>query len=195
MTPRQAEIRRNTRETEIELRLGFPGSGQVEVSTGIGFLDHLFSALATHAGWDLFLRCHGDLAVDDHHTAEDCALCLGEALDRALGDRQGIRRFGFALVPMDEALAEAAVDLVTRPFAVIALGLERPQIGALASENVTHVLSSLACAGRFCLHLEVRRGANDHHRAEAAFKALALALKQALEPDGSGLQASTKGSL
>ncbi|MBK8481109.1 MAG: imidazoleglycerol-phosphate dehydratase HisB [Proteobacteria bacterium] len=195
--PRRASVSRRTGETAITATLVLDGRGASEVATGIGFLDHLLSALTKHAGFDLELRCAGDLQVDDHHSAEDCALTLGSALDQALGERRGIVRFGSAYAPLDEALARAVVDLSGRPFAAISLGLERGVLGGLACENIGHVLSSLAVAARATLHVDVLRGANDHHRAEAAFKATALALRQAVARSAGGGQAvpSTKGVL
>jgi len=191
---RTAAIDRATDETRIAGRLAVDGSGEVRIATGIGFLDHMLGALAFHAGWDLELECRGDLEVDDHHTAEDCALALGDALDRALGDRSGIARFGTGFAPLDEALARAVVDLSGRPWPEVDLGLSRETLGDLACENVTHVLVSLAMATRCALHVDVLRGTNDHHRAEAAFKATALALRDAAMVTGSGVR-STKGSL
>lgn len=194
---RRARVSRRTGETAITVALALDGRGQSELATGIGFLDHLLSALAKHAAFDLELRCVGDLHVDDHHSAEDCALALGSALDQALGERRGIVRFGSAYAPLDEALARAVVDLSGRPYAAIGLGLERDVLGGLACENIGHVLSSLATAARATLHVDVLRGANDHHRAEAAFKATALALRQAVARVPSGAQdiPSTKGVL
>lgn len=192
--PRTADIARKTRETKVSGRLVLDGTGDAAVTTGIGFLDHMLTALAFHAGWDLSLDCAGDLEIDDHHTAEDCALALGEALERALGNRSGITRFGSGFAPLDEALARAVVDLSGRPWPEIHLGLTRETLGGLATENVTHVLTSLAMAARCALHVDVLRGVNDHHRAEAAFKATALALRQAASPTGGGIP-STKGSL
>jgi imidazoleglycerol-phosphate dehydratase len=192
---RTASVERVTRETALKVTLALSGTGRIEVATGIGFLDHLLESLARHAGFDLALACTGDLRVDDHHTAEDCALGLGEALDRALGDRRGITRFGTGFAPLDEALARAVVDLSGRPFATVDLGLGRDVIGGLACENVAHVLRSLAVAGRLTLHVDVLRGENDHHRAEAAFKAVALALRQAVACSGSDEIPSTKGTL
>jgi imidazoleglycerol phosphate dehydratase HisB len=193
-TERKAEIRRETKETRISLALDLDGRGDSRVKTGIGMLDHLLSTLAKFARFDLALECEGDLHVDDHHTAEDCALALGSAIDAALGERRGIRRFGDAHAPLDEALARAVVDLSGRPWASIELGLSRTMLGALACENVTHVLQSLATSGRMALHVDLLRGANDHHRAEAAFKATALALRLAVAREGDDVP-STKGVL
>jgi imidazoleglycerol phosphate dehydratase HisB len=188
-------VERRTSETTVGVVLELHGSRRIEVGTGIGFLDHLLSALAFHAGWDLRLSCEGDLEIDDHHTAEDCALALGEALDSLLDERRGIRRFGSAYAPLDESLARAVVDLAGRPWPEIHLGLTRERLGSLSAENVGHVLTSFAMRARCALHVDLLRGANDHHRAEAAFKATALALRQALEPTDLSGVASTKGSL
>ncbi len=195
MSPRQAKVSRETLETKIALELVLDGSGRAEVATGIGFLDHMLTALAKHARFDLTLKCAGDLQVDDHHTVEDCALALGQALDQALGQRRGIARFGSAFAPLDEALARAVVDLSGRPCAVVELGLEREALGELACENLAHFFTSLATTGRMALHVDVLRGANDHHRAEAAFKAAALALRQAVRLEGPDEVPSTKGVL
>ena len=192
---RNATVQRKTAETDIQLTLNLDGAGEVQVGTGIGFLDHLLTALARHAGFDLQLTCVGDLDVDDHHTAEDSAIALGEAVDQALGERRGIARFGWALAPMDEALARAAVDLSGRGLAVVRLSLSGQPLGTLASENVAHVLHSLARSAKATIHLDVLRGDNDHHRAEAAFKALALALRQAVAPTGDDRIPSTKEAL
>jgi len=194
MPMRRSTVTRRTRETDVTVTVNLDGQRDIEIVTGIGFLDHLLTALAFHACWDLDLRCVGDLEVDDHHTAEDCALALGEAIDRALGERAGISRFGWAYAPLDEALARAVVDCSGRPWPQVALGLERHAIGGLACENIEHVVTSLAMSMRASVHVDVERGANDHHRAEAAFKALALALRQALALEGSGVP-STKGVL
>ena len=193
--PRSSAVSRTTSETAIELRLTLEGTGKADIETGIGFLDHMLIALAKHARFDLFLRCKGDLEIDDHHTAEDCALALGQALDQALGDRAGITRFAHAYAPLDEALAREVIDLSGRPSAVVDLGLKRERIGELACENVAHVFTSLAMASRTSLHVDVIRGENDHHRAEAAFKAAALAFRQAVMRDGSTGVPSTKGVL
>jgi imidazoleglycerol-phosphate dehydratase len=195
MSDRIEEINRKTNETDIRLRLNLDGTGKANVATGIGFLDHMLTALAKHSRMDLELECRGDLHIDDHHTAEDCAIALGQALDKALGDRRGITRFGSALAPLDEALARAVVDLSGRPYAVVELALQREAVGGLSCENIPHLLESLALNSRSCFHIDVLRGSNDHHQAEAAFKALALALRQALRRDGGDEIPSTKGVL
>lgn len=195
MSQRSATVARKTRETAISLELSLDGTGQTDIATGIGFLDHMLTALARHARLDLTLRCDGDLDVDDHHTAEDCALALGAALDQALGERRGVQRFGYAYAPLDEALARAVVDLSGRSFAAVDLGLRREALGGLSCENIPHVMVSLATQARMTLHVDVLRGDNDHHKAEAAFKALALALRQAIALDGTQDIPSTKGVL
>ncbi|MEM7260436.1 MAG: imidazoleglycerol-phosphate dehydratase [Planctomycetota bacterium] len=162
--------------------------------TGIGFLDHLVTALAFHARFDLTLEIDGDLAVDDHHTAEDAALILGRAFGIAWREAPGLRRFASVFAPLDEALARAVVDISGRPGAWIELGLRRESIGAVATENVTHFLQSFAVAAEITLHVDVLRGENDHHRAEAAFKATALALRDAIRREGEHVP-STKGAL
>lgn len=192
--PRRAEIHRKTGETDVTVILVLDGTGRAEIATGIGFYDHMLTALAKHARFDLTLRCQGDLEIDDHHTAEDCALALGQALDAALGERRGIRRFGHAYAPLDEALARAVVDLSGRPWPAIDLGLRRERLGAIACENLVHALQSLAMASRANLHVKVLEGENDHHRVEAAYKATALALRQAVARDGDDVP-STKGVL
>lgn len=190
-----ATIERITTETRVVVELNVAGQGQAHVSTGIGFLDHLLSALARHARFDLTVHCDGDRLVDDHHSVEDVALAVGNALDRALGERRGITRFGHAIVPLDEALARVAIDLSGRPFADVNLGLRRETIGTLATENITHFLRSLASTARMALHVDVLKGENDHHRAESAFKATALALRQACAASGFDDVPSTKGTL
>lgn len=192
---RAATIDRRTLETAVHVELTLDGEGRAEVATGVGFLDHLFGALVKHARFDAVLRCEGDLHVDDHHTAEDCALALGQALDAALGERRGIARFGHAFAPLDEALSRAVVDLSGRPFARVDLGLRRERLGDLSCEMIPHVLASLATSSRSCFHVHVLEGENDHHRAESAFKALALALRHAVARDGTMGIPSTKGVL
>jgi imidazoleglycerol phosphate dehydratase HisB len=186
---------RATSETTVRAAVNLDGTGEARVRTGIGFLDHLVSALARHARIDVSLSCEGDLEVDDHHTAEDCALALGTAIDQALGARRGFARFGHAYAPLDEALARAVVDFSGRPCSVVELGLRREAIGGLACENVTHLIVSLATTLRASVHVDVLRGDNDHHRAEAAFKALALALRMAVAETGDERVPSTKGAL
>lgn len=195
MNARTATRTRATAETRVEVTVNLDGRGQSEVRTGIGFLDHLLSAMARHAQIDLQLVCEGDLHIDDHHTAEDCALTLGTAIDVALGERRGFARFGSAYAPLDEALARAVVDFSGRPYCFAELGLERDMIGGLACENIPHVIRSLATAMRAAVHVDVLRGENDHHRAEAAFKAFALALRQALARTTAGGIPSTKEAL
>jgi imidazoleglycerol-phosphate dehydratase len=195
MAPRSATIRRETRESRVEVALNLDGSGRGDISTGIGFLDHMLDSLARHARFDLTLRAEGDLHVDQHHTAEDVGLTLGQALDKALGDRRAIRRFGDATVPLDEALVQVAIDLGGRGWASIDLPFHGHAIGGLSSEMVPHFLQSFASDGRFALHVRLLAGQNDHHRAEAAFKALARALDEATRPDPrlAGEVPSTKG--
>ncbi len=193
--PRTATIDRKTRETHIHLELDLDGTGRSDVKTGIGFLDHMLATLARFARFDLVLSCQGDLHIDDHHTAEDCALSLGAALDSALGDRKGIERFGHAYAPLDEALSRVVVDLSGRPWSEVHIGFTRETIGTIATENLRHVFQSLAIAARMSLHVDTLRGDNDHHKAEAAFKALALALRHAVSRDGSDTVPSEKGVL
>ena len=193
MSNRSALIERDTRETRIRVRLDLDGSGQCEIATGIGFLDHLLDALTRHSRMDLELECAGDVHIDDHHSVEDCSLAIGAAIDQALGDRVGIQRFGHAYAPLDEALARAVVDVSGRPFAEVNLDLRRERLGALACENIGHALRSVATAARLTLHVDMLKGENDHHRAEAAFKATALAMRQAFARSGFDDVPSTKG--
>lgn len=178
---RHSEVVRKTRETDIVVRVELDGLGKSDISTGVGFFDHMLDALSKHSWIDISLRCQGDLHIDDHHTVEDCALSLGSAIDEALGDRRGVQRFAYAYVPLDEALARAVVDLSGRPSPNIDLGLKREKIGDLSCENIGHFFESFAVSSKMSLHVDVLKGTNDHHRAEAAFKALALALRQAVQ--------------
>ena len=192
---RQIALSRNTQETEITCSLNLDGQGKSSIDTGLGMLDHMLDALSRHAGFDLTMRCEGDREVDDHHSSEDCALLLGQALDQLLGERQGIARFGSAYAPLDEALARVVVDLSGRPWPAIDLGLRREKVGSWACENVTHFFQTLAMSSRCALHIDILKGENDHHRIEAAFKGLALALGSATRLTGSSAIPSTKGVL
>ena len=194
---RSAEILRETSETRIRLRLDLDGSGAARVATGIGFLDHMLTALARHALLDLDLEAKGDLHVDFHHTTEDVGIVLGQALAQALGDKRGVRRYGHAVVPMDEALVEAALDLSGRPFLAWSVGFARPKIGEMDTELFEEFFRALAMNGLLTLHLRQLAGRNAHHVAEACFKAAARALRAACEPDprAAGAIPSTKGSL
>jgi imidazoleglycerol phosphate dehydratase HisB len=191
---RTARITRETAETNIECLLELDGTGRSDIKTGLGFLDHMLSALAKHGRFDLNLTASGDTHIDDHHTVEDCAIVLGRALDEALGDRSGITRFGYCYAPLDESLSRAVVDLSGRPWPEIQLSLARDMVGDVAAENLTHFLRSLAMEARMALHVDVIRGDNDHHKAESAFKAVALALREAVAVTGDEVP-STKGSL
>ena len=193
MNARRASLTRETAETAIEISLDLDGSGAADVSTGIGFLDHLLTAFARHARVDLQLTCKGDLQVDDHHSAEDSGIMLGKAIDAALSDRADIARFGYAYAPLDECLARAVVDVSGRAHADINLGLQREMVGTLACENIPHVLRSLAAHAGITLHIDVLKGENDHHRAEASFKAFALALRMATHIEAEAGIPSTKG--
>lgn len=195
MSPRTATLHRKTSETDIRVALTLDGTGTADIATGLGFLDHMLTALTRHGRLDLSLHCAGDTHIDDHHTVEDCALALGAALEQALGDRKGIVRFGHAYAPLDEALCRAVVDLSGRPWPAIDLGFRREMLGDVATENLTHFLQSLALSSRMALHVDVLKGDNDHHRAEAAFKATALALRAAVASDGTDTVPSTKGVL
>ncbi len=194
MAPRAATVRRKTGETEIEITLNLDGQGQAQVSTGVGFLDHMLNALARHARFDLTVRATGDLHVDEHHTVEDVAITLGQALGEALGDRAGITRMGHAIVPMDEALALVAVDIGGRGYCVFDGHFDAPRIGQMGTSLIPHFFESLAMEARMNLHARLLSGRDDHHRAEALFKALARALHQAtrLDPTLGGDLPSTK---
>ena len=194
---RKTQVKRNTLETEIELTLNLDGTGNYALDTGLGFLDHMLSHLAVHGLFDLEVNIRGDLEVDEHHTVEDCALVLGQAFDQALGDRAGIVRMGSAVVPMDETLARVTVDLSGRPYSVIQAEWHTPRVGEIATSLFPHFLESLAVAARCNLHAQVLYGKDDHHQAEALFKALGRALDQAvqIDPRRSGTTPSTKGTL
>ncbi|WP_428492945.1 imidazoleglycerol-phosphate dehydratase HisB [Rhodopila sp.] len=194
---RIATIERNTSETQISVTVNLDGTGLADIATGIGFLDHMLTALARHGLFDLNIRAAGDLQIDFHHTTEDVGIVLGAALARALGDKRGIRRFGHALVPMDETLAEATVDISGRPFLAWNVAFDRPKIGEMDTELFEEFFRALAFNALITLHITRRAGHNAHHVAEACFKAAARALRAATEPDprvGDAIP-STKGSL
>ncbi|KAK0652878.1 imidazoleglycerol-phosphate dehydratase [Cercophora newfieldiana] len=218
--PRWAAFARDTNETKIQLALNLDGgafppetdsrligadghatqaskSQTISINTGIGFLDHMLHALSKHAGWSLALACKGDLHIDDHHTAEDVCIALGYAFAQALGTPTGLARFGYAYCPLDEALSRAVVDLSNRPYSVVDMGLKREKIGDLSTEMIPHCFQSFAQAARITLHVDVIRGDNDHHRAESAFKAAAVAIRQATSrvAGREGEVPSTKGTL
>nr|WP_322797338.1 imidazoleglycerol-phosphate dehydratase HisB [Tepidiforma sp.] len=194
---RTATVSRTTAETAIEITLNLDGTGRFSVDTGVGFLDHMLSHIAKHGVFDLDVRCRGDLWIDQHHTVEDVGICLGEALARAVGDKAGLVRAGSAYMPLDEALAFAAVDLSGRPYAVLDLKLLGRELGGLPPDLFNHFLESFAFAAKINLHLRVLYGANDHHKIEAAFKAMARALDAAtrIDPRRGGEIPSTKGVL
>ncbi len=192
MSERTAEIKRVTKETNVFVKLCLDGSGASKITSGIGFLNHMISLLAFHARFDLELSCEGDLIIDDHHSAEDCAIALGSAFAAALGDKKGIKRFGYAYAPLDETLARSVIDVSGRPHATFICDFKGEKIGALATENVKHFFVSFANASQTTLHIDVLRGDNDHHKAEAAFKALALSLREASALDGRKLNVSVK---
>ena len=197
MGPRTVSLTRTTSETDIALDLDLDGSGRGDIDTGIGFLDHMLTALARHGLFDLTVRAKGDLHIDGHHTTEDVGIVLGQALHRALGDKRGIRRFGHALVPMDEALAEAAIDLSGRAFLAWKVAFARDKVGSMDTELFEEFFRALAFNGLFTLHVTQKAGSNAHHVAEACFKAVARALRMAVEPDAraGGVIPSTKGAL
>ena len=180
---RTAHINRRTAETEITLHLNLDGAGQHEIATGIGFLDHMLAHLAVHGLFDLTLKATGDLHVDPHHTVEDVALTLGQAFDEALADKKGIVRMAHAYVPMDETLAFVAVDFSGRPYAVIQSEWHTPAVGGIATSLIPHFFESFAAAARCTLHARVLYGRDDHHQAEALFKALGRALDAATQID------------
>ncbi len=194
---RKAAIRRETKETRIELTLDLDGSGSADARTGVGFLDHMLDHLAKHSLCDLAVRCEGDLDVDDHHSVEDIGICLGEALAEALGDKAGIHRYGAATVPMDETLAEVVLDLSGRAVIVFNARFTGGKIGTFDTQLIEEFLRAFGRAGAMNLHVNVRYGTNDHHIAEAIFKALAQALRQAksIDPARRGQVPSTKGTL
>lgn len=197
MNTRTATVTRRTGETAITAAWTIDGAGSADVATGIGMLDHLVSQIARHGVFDITLKAEGDLHVDAHHTAEDAAIVLGRAFDEALGDRSGIVRMAHAMVPLDETLSLVAVDLSGRGYAVLDMPFATPMMGALPTELVPHFLETFAREARINLHVQVLRGANSHHKAEATFKALARCLDAATQrdPRRAGTVPSTKGTL
>ncbi len=194
---RTAEINRKTNETDITLKLNLDGTGLHKIDTGIGFLNHMLDHLAVHGLMDLDLTARGDLEVDTHHTVEDCAIVLGQAFDQALGDRSGIQRMASAFVPMDEALAFVSLDLSGRPYAVIKTDWHGPMLGGMAVSQIDHFIETFAFASRTTLHARVEYTRDDHHAAEALFKALGRSLADALkvDPRRQGRIPSTKGRI
>jgi imidazoleglycerol-phosphate dehydratase len=180
---RLARVQRRTKETEVHVKLDLDGSGQSRISTGLPFLDHMLELFARHGLFDLNINCKGDLAVDDHHSVEDVALTLGQALTQALGDKVGIKRYGEAIVPMDEALCRAVIDLSGRFYLVYEVKTRRQQIGNFSVELAEHFWRSFAETAKFNLHIDCLRGRNTHHILEGTFKATARALRRAVERD------------
>ena len=194
---RSATIRRKTKETRIEVTLDLDGTGNVQASSGVGFLDHMLDHLGKHSLCDITVQAQGDLRVDEHHTCEDVGICLGQALGQALGDKAGIRRYGWACVPMDDALAQVSLDLSGRAWLVFNVRFTGQKIGTFDTQLVEEFLRRLATTAGMNLHVNVPYGSNDHHIAEAIFKALAQALRVAksLDPQRQGEIPSTKGAL
>lgn len=196
MSERQASIHRQTNETDVAVSLNLDGRGKHQIATGIGFLDHMLVAFAVHGLFDLTVKATGDLHIDPHHTIEDTAIVLGQAFDTALADKRGINRAGHAYMPMDEALAFVAVDLSGRPYTIFQVAWHTPAIGQFPTDLVEHFFESFAVHGRLTLHARCEYGRNDHHQAEALFKALARALRLAVDRDPRREDIpSTKGTL
>ncbi len=192
---RTAEISRKTKETDINISLNLDESGKVSINTGIGFLDHMLTALAVHGGFSLCVDCKGDLNVDGHHTTEDIGIVLGQAFAKALGDKAGIMRYGNAFIPMDEALAFCALDISARPFLVFNAQFTNERVGEFDTCLTEEFMRAFAFNAGITLHLRVEYGSNDHHKIEALFKALAYALKAAVKRNTDGSVVSTKGML
>lgn len=194
---RRATLTRKTAETDISVELNLDGTGTYDNQTGVGFFDHMLDQLARHALIDMTVRCAGDLHIDDHHTVEDVGIAIGQALAEAVGDKRGIARYGSCLLPMDDALVRAALDLSGRPFLVWNVDLPTPKIGTFDTELVREFFQALSTHGGITLHVDMLHGLNSHHIAEAAFKSVARALRVALEvdPRSAGAIPSTKGAL
>ncbi len=192
--PRVAEIIRKTRETDVRLSLNLDGKGQVELASGIGFLDHMLELFARHALIDLSVTCKGDLHIDAHHSTEDIGICLGQAIDKALGNRAGVRRYGHCILPMDETLVTCAVDLGGRPYWVWNAPMPSPKIGEFDSELVADFWHAVATQGRMNMHVLLQYGRNTHHISEAIFKGLARSIRDAADYDPRSTEVpSTKG--
>lgn len=196
MSERTAEVERNTKETRIKARLNLDGRGRTDIATGIPFMDHMLTLLAAHGFMDIEIAARGDIEVDYHHTVEDLGLVIGEALDLALGEREGIRRFGHAVTPMDDALADVTIDLSKRPYLVCRMPPDMPSAGPFAPHLVREFCRALATRGGLNLHIDVRYGEDPHHIIEAVFKSLGRALAQAAGVDAriQGVR-STKGAI
>ena len=194
---RTAEVKRETKETQIRVSLDLDGTGVSEISTGIGFFDHMLEAFARHGGIDLKVQTKGDLHIDMHHTVEDTGIVIGQAVAKALDGFKGVRRFGAAYIPMDETLTRCALDLSNRPYLVWKVNFVRPKVGAMDTELFKEFHHAFAMNAGACVHLETLYGENSHHIAESGFKALARALRQAMEldPKTAGHAPSTKGVL
>ncbi len=194
---REARIARKTAETQISVRIDLDGTGKARISTGVGFFDHMLDQLARHSLIDITLEATGDLHVDDHHTVEDCGIALGQALARALGDKRGIRRYGHFALAMDDAQVSCALDLSARPWLICNLDFPTPKIGSFDTELVREFFQAFATHGGITLHIDRQHGFNSHHIAEAAFKAVARALRMAVEVDAraADIMPSTKGTL
>ena len=177
---RSAKITRTTKETDIIAKLNIDGESKIDIDTGIGFFDHMLTALAVHAGWDLTLKCKGDLYVDSHHTIEDCGITLGQALNEILNDKSGIMRYGNAAIPMDETLVSAAIDISGRPYCVFNCDFTYQKIGEMDTQMVEEFFKAFSFNAKITMHINLMYGTNDHHKAEACFKAVAHAIKQAL---------------
>ena len=190
---REAKISRKTNETEIEIKINLDGSGNTDINTGIAFFDHMLNSFSKHGSFDLTIKARGDITVDDHHTVEDVGITLGSAIKKALGEKLGIERFADARIPMDEALATAAIDISGRSFLVFNAAFTNPKIGGFNSQNTRHFFESLTNNAGINVHMDVT-GENDHHKAEALFKAFGIALKRAVKITGTGVP-STKGML
>ncbi|HLK25388.1 MAG TPA: imidazoleglycerol-phosphate dehydratase HisB [Caulobacteraceae bacterium] len=194
---RTAEVRRETKETQIQVSLDLDGTGRAEIATGVGFFDHMLDSFARHSGIDLVVKTKGDLHIDMHHTVEDTGIVIGQAVAKALDGLKGIRRFGWAYIPMDETLTRCALDLSNRPYLIWKVAFARPKVGEMDTELFKEFHHAFAMNAGACVHLETLYGDNSHHIAESGFKALARALRQAVEPDPKtlGHAPSTKGAL